>query len=73
MKQVVITFFCVDSTNLLAAQTGYTINGRMNDLLDNSKVYLFHLSRREKIDSAIVRNETFVLKGNLSEVAHTYL
>lgn len=36
-------------------------------------MYLINGAQRKTIDSATVKNETFVLKGNLSEATHTYL
>ena len=73
MKQFFITFFRVGISNLLEAQTGYTIKARIDGLPDNSKVYLIDGGRRKTIDSAIVKNEAFVLKGHTAEAAHTYL
>jgi hypothetical protein len=73
MKQIIIAFICLGWSTFLAAQNGYTIKGHVDGLTDNSKIYLIDGGRRKTIDSAIVKNETFTLKGDLSEAAHTYL
>lgn len=74
MKKIyIIAFTCLYFSNLLIAQDGYTIKGHINGLADNSKVYLIDGGRRKTIDSTTVKNETFILKGNISEAAHTYL
>ncbi len=70
MKRIHITilmYFCF--SNLLLAQGGYTIKGHIDGLTDNSKIYLIDGGRRETIDSAVVRNETFILKGNITSGA----
>lgn len=73
MKQIIIAFVCLGFSNFLAAQDGYTIKGHIDGLTDNSKVYLIDGGRRKTIDSTTVKNEIFILKGRVSEAAHTYL
>ena len=73
MKQILTAFTCLCFSAISIAQEGYTINGHIEGLTDNFKVYLIDGSRRKTIDSATVKNERFVLIGNIPEAAHTYL
>lgn len=59
--------------NFLKAQSGYEINGDIRSLTENNKIYLINASERKILDSAVVKNEKFILKGTLKEATHTYL
>lgn len=72
MKYLTLLLFLI-SFNSLKAQIGYEINGNIRGLTDNSKIYLINGSERKVIDSAVVKNEKFILKGKLNNTVHTYL
>ena len=67
---ILLTLF---SFNLLKAQSGYEIDGNIHGLTENTKIYLINAGEKKILDSAIVSNEKFILKGKLKEVIHTYL
>ncbi|WP_163823260.1 DUF4369 domain-containing protein, partial [Proteus mirabilis] len=55
------------------AQYSYEIQGHIKGLLDNTKIYLINGGKRKTIDSALVKNERFVLQGRVDDAFHTYL
>lgn len=65
-------FFCVLLLSLTTAckpentTSGYKIQGKIHDIADNIKVYLFDMEQQINIDSAIVKNETFTMEGNIN-------
>ncbi|GAB3335393.1 hypothetical protein GCM10027299_44340 [Larkinella ripae] len=52
---------------------GYRVNGHILGLPDNTKMYLIDGGQRKVVDSAVVRQERFVLNGTMAEPAHMYL
>lgn len=58
---------------LAQAGAGYTITGRINGLADGTKLYLIDGGRRVRIDSAMVQQGQFALRGRVAEPVHTYL
>jgi hypothetical protein len=62
------TVFCQGQSG-----SGYQVLGQVAGLPDGTKVYLIDGGRRKAIDSATVKQEQFILKGNLTEPAYMYL
>ncbi|GAB3919192.1 DUF4369 domain-containing protein [Larkinella terrae] len=52
---------------------GYRVMGHIQGLPDQTKLYLIDGGKRKIIDSAVVRQERFVMNGHMAETAHTYL
>jgi hypothetical protein len=61
------------SFNSLKAQSGYEINGNIRGLTENTKIYLIDAGERKVLDSTVVKDEKFILKGKLKDALHTYL
>jgi hypothetical protein len=72
MKYLTI-LLAIFSFNSLKAQSGYEINGNILGLTENAKIYLINAGERKILDSAVVKNEKFILKGRLKDALHTYL
>ena len=72
MKYLII-LLALSSFNLLKAQSGYEINGNIRGLTKNAKIYLIDAGERKILDSVIVKNEKFIIKGKLKDATHTYL
>ena len=72
MKSQLILLALLSFSNL-KAQSGYEINGNIRGLTESAKIYLIDAGERRILDSAIVKNEKFILKGRLKDAAHTYL
>jgi Domain of unknown function (DUF4369) len=68
-----IMLLALISINSLKAQSGYEINGNIRGLTENTRIYLINARERKIIDSAVVKNEKFILKGRLKDALHTYL
>ena len=63
----------VFTKNTNGQHLNYIIEGHILGLDQNSKVYLINASERKRIDSSVVRNNRFVLKGKVAEPLFTYL
>lgn len=72
-SSLVVALFSLLLLMNVTAQTNYSIHGNINGLLDNSKVYLINPELGKRIDSAVVHDKKFELKGHLTEFAFTYL
>jgi hypothetical protein len=68
-----IMLLALISFTSLKAQSGYEINGNIRGLTENTRIYLINAGERKIIDSAVVKNEKFILKGRLKDALHTYL
>jgi hypothetical protein len=77
MKNLLFVFALISVFSIKSSfaqnSANYRIEGHINGLADNSKIYLINGGQRKTIDSAIVMNEHFLLTGKLSEPIHTYL
>jgi hypothetical protein len=62
--------FCA---NTQGQQSNYKIEGHILGLDPTLKVYLINASQRKRIDSSVVMNSRFVLKGKVAEPLFTYL
>jgi hypothetical protein len=73
-KPLLTTVLSLLSVICFAQQsTGYHVNGHIQGLPDQTKMYLIDGGKRKIIDSAVVRQERFFFNGHMNEAAHTYL
>lgn len=65
-KIVMASMFLLMSLHLLAQNKGYTLTGKLANVKEGSKIYLYAYKENLQKDSAIVKNGTFEFKGNLN-------
>lgn len=64
MKKLLTAMCCLAATVSGFAQVSYTINGKVNPSDEGKKVYLYVAGSRAQIDSAVIKNNAFILKGS---------
>ncbi|GAB3269787.1 hypothetical protein GCM10027347_40030 [Larkinella harenae] len=63
----------ISGSGLAQSRSEYRVDGHIHGLPNETKVYLIDGGQRKVIDSAVVRQERFLLNGTVAEPVFTYL